>query len=472
MASTTKSFDVLLAEFRTVLRAINRRLDTSDNSLAKDFLLTPYSVGAKGIHDQIVVARNLHILSQISGFDLDNEATNYGLERSPGTYSSVTLNFYATTLPTTDVVIPAGTSVQTSESAFITATRFSTIADVRISVLSMATYYSYDRDRYEFSAYAECDSIGTGGNVGSETITKIVGTVATISGVTNLLAASGGTDSESDDDLRERIRLAKTGRDLNTVNGLRAFIKGLGFVDAYPVRTEDADAERATGVDAFVIDTSATAVNETFSYSPAKQKYYFTNRPVRSVTAVIAAIAGTLSTTEYDVFIDATSTVRRSVYAADYIEIRLAAGLAAGEPFTVTYTYAENIVTAQNELGLVTNKVLTADVLLKKAYPLSFYINATLTLFANSDGPTTRAKVKNALAQFLSEYRLGQNLQKSDIVIVLQQGYGDFPVVSVDAVVISSYYLQDEFGTVYNAVDETIEVGDKYYVVYGSATIV
>jgi hypothetical protein len=472
MASTTKSFDVLLAEFRTVLRAINRRLDTSDNSLAKDFLLTPYSVGAKGIHDQIVVARNLHILSQISGFDLDNEATNYGLERSVGTYSSVTLNFFATTLPTTDVVVPAGTSVQTSESAFITATRFSTISDVRISVSSMATYYSYDRDRYEFSVFAQCDSIGIGGNVGSETITKLVGSVATVSGVTNLLAASGGTDSESDDDFRERIRLAKTGRDLNTVNGLRAFVKGLGFIDAYPVRTEDPSAERATGVDAFVVDTSATAVNETFLYSPSKQKYYFTNRPVRSVTAVVAAIAGTLAISEYDAFIDATSPMRRSVSADDYIEIRLSAGLAAGEPFTVTYTYAENIVTAQNTLSLVTNKILTADVLLKKAYTLYFYMNATLTLFANSDGPTTRAKVKNALAQFLSGYRLGQNLQKSDIIIVLQQGYGDYPVASVDAVVISSYYLQDEYGVVYMPTDEVIAVGDKQYIVYGSATVV
>jgi phage-related baseplate assembly protein len=133
--------------------------------------------------------------------------------------------------------------------------------------------------------------------------------------------------------------------------------------------------------------------------------------------------------------------------------------------------YSQNIANFQNTLNQNANDVLTSNVLVKRAFPLSFYINAFLTLVANADGPATRSAVKNALIQFLDNYRLGAGIQESDIIIVMQQGYGDFPVSSVDAVVINSYYLMDEFGTTYLPVASTIAVANTQYVVYGNAVL-
>jgi len=471
--ASIKTLQTLLAEIKTFLRAFNRSLDTSDNSIAKDLLLLPFSIGGKIIMGEISKVQNLHILDRLAGTDLDNEATNYKKERLTGSYATVTLTFYATTLPSSDIVIPAGTSVRTSGTSFVSPVTFTTVAEARFAVGSMPAYYSYDRSRYEFTAAAACDISGTVGNVGATFINTIVSAVSDIAGATNRTAAIGGRDEELDDDLRDRIRLAKTGRELNVVNGLRKYLKDLGFIDAYAISAEDSDAERTTGVDAFVIDTSLAAKTDTFTYDPSQPRYYFSKRPIIAASAPVAVSVGTLPASQYSVTKDSTSGRSRSTEAIDYVEISTAAALSAGETFTISYTYPETLYNSQGNFDLPENNILTADVLLKQAYPMYLYINASLTLLPNADGATVRNRVRNALSQYINEnYRLGNDIQKSDLIIVLQEGYGDYPVTSVDAVIIHSYYLRDESGNSTMPTNEIIPVNNKQYVVLGQATIV
>jgi len=467
-----KSSNVLVAELTTFLRAYNRALDTGSTSLTRDLLLTPYSVGGRLVMEQVGIARDLHILSRTTGGNLADAGGNYQLERSDGDYATVRFTFYNAQQPTTDIFIPAGTPVQTVGTSFVSSVLFNTIVDVRFPLASVDAYYSYDRARYEFTASAVCTEIGARGNIGRELITLLTGSIDQISGVTNLTASSGGIDEEDDDDDRERIKLKNTGRDLNTTDGLRGYALDSGFTDGYPIRVEDADSERSSGIDLFVIDPFSSAITETFTYQPWIYRYYLTNRPVKEVTAVSSAISGLLAAADYDIHIDETSPLRRSVNAVDYINVRLSASLPPGSTFTVTYTYSEDISNFQATLETEENNVLTADPLTKRAFPVNFFVNANLTLTVNADGPTTRNKSRNALSQFLATFRLSDDIQKSDIIIVLQQGYGDFPVDSVDSVIINSYYLQDESGTIMLPVDEVIAVGPSQYVIFGGATLI
>ena len=466
-----KTKETLLDELRRFLRIYNRSIDTGDNSLTKDLILLPYSIGGQGIMDQITASRDLKILSKISGSDLDDLATDYGLERLTGSFATVTLTFYSTTEPTTDIVIPAGTQAETISSLFVSAMTYSTIAETRFSLNSVASRYSFDRDRYEFPTTAICNTLGLLGNVSSEYITNLTSSISGIDGVVNLTTAVGGSSSESDDDLRTRIQAAILGRDLNTVNGLKLYAMSLGFTGAYPVRSDSSESERNTGVDVFCINNSSDVQEDTFMYDPSQAVYYFSKRPILTVTAVVGSSLGTLSPSQYSINVDNTSTYRRSIYATDYIRINAGTGIPYGEQITVTYTYAPLIVNAQSTLDLNENKVLTADVVLKRAYPLYLYINATLNLKANADGPSTRNSVRNAISQLLNTYRLGDDIQKSDLIVVCQEGYGDFPIYSVDAVVINSYYLVDEFGVTYLPSNEIISVNRKQYAIVGATTI-
>jgi len=467
-----KSFSTILAEIKTFIRAYNRMLDTGDTSLSKDLILTPFSIGGRVIMEQVGVARDLHVLSRLTGSDLDNEGTNYGLERSLGTYASGTLTFYSTTVPTSDISIPAGTQARTTGTSFASPIFFGTIADTTFPLASVSAYYSYDRARYEFPVPALAVQLGESGNVGAETLVMSVSPISGINGVANLIATSGGNGLESDEDFRDRIALKIAGRNLNTVNGLRAFARASAFIDAYAIRVEDADSERSTGVDLFVVDPFFSAATDTFTYTTSTERYYLANTPVDAVTSVVSAVVGAIGADDYDVHIDNASPLRRSVHASDYLTIRASASIPTGTAFTVTYTYSENIANFQNSLEQDANNVLTSSVLVKRAYELQLYMNISLTMVTNSDGPTTRQRVKNALIQFLDTYRMGTNIQKSDLIIVIQQGYGDFPINTVDAVVINSWYLQDEFGNTYNPVDDTITVDKTKYARYGSATVV
>ena len=464
-----KSLQSILSELKVHLRARARSLDVSENSLINDLVFIPLSVGGKIIMDQVNTVKNLHILSTLSGADLDNEGSNYGLERITGRKATVSLTFYSNSRPLIDVVIPAGTQSNTAGTPFVSPVVFSVDADTRFSVVDMDSYYSHDRGRYEFTATATCVDEGSLGNLSSSLINSMSAGISNIYGVTNLTASTNGQDVESDDDFRERIRLAATGRNRNVSNGLKSYLRGFGFVDVNIVRSGDTDAERATGVDAFVVDSTSSTVSESFVYNIAQQRYYFSSRPVLSVASVYSDIDGTLSASQYSVNIDSSSPMRRSVHGQDYIEF--VNTLSPGSTITVAYTYNSFIYQSQQTLELPENKILTTDVLLKRAYPMYLYLNASLTLKARADGPTARNKCKSALGEFLATYRLGTDIQKSDLVLVLQQGYGDYPIETVDAVVINSYYCYDEFGNTYYPVNEVISLGDKQYAVYGQVTV-
>ena len=223
--------------------------------------------------------------------------------------------------------------------------------------------------------------------------------------------------------------------------------------------------------DALVLAPTHRTFGESVAYYAAIGKYYFTNHPVKDVTSVVSVL-GPVSSADYSVTIDNTTQVRRSALAADYIVVYVSAGIPDGTAFDVTYTYSQSIANFQNTLNQDANRILTSDPLVKRAYPLEFFANAALTLVANADGPSTRQRVKNALIQYFGNYRMNNKVQESDLIIVMQQGYGDFPVNAVDAVVINSWYLKDEFGTVYTPVADTVLVGKTQYAVYGSAILV
>ena len=465
-----KTNTTILSELRTFLKAYSRLLDTSSNSIINDFILTPLSIGGDLVFAELEKVKNMFLLSQQTSSDLELEATNYKLRRSTGTSATVNITFYSETAPSADVTISQGTRINSVGTTAFPSVVFITDSEYQIIAAAASSFYSFDRGRYEYTVPCTANTVGSSHNLGAETIVRLTGSIEGIDGVTNLLASSGGEDSESNEDLRQRIQKVKTGRDINTVNGLQLYIETLNFSGAYPIRVEDPDAERASGIDIFAIDSYSIAESESFVYRAGTPRHYFEKAPVRSVTAVSSAFSGALGSTQYSVNIDNTTQLRRSAYAQDYIEMT-GLGIPDGDTITVVYTYAADVNQTQSTLELEENNVLTAEVLIKRAFPLYLRLNASLTLKSNADGPITRSRARNSIIQYLATFRLGDPIQKSDLVVVLQEGFGDYALTTVDAVTISSYYLEDEFGTTYAPVAETIEVTNKQYVVFGRAVL-
>ena len=110
-----------------------------------------------------------------------------------------------------------------------------------------------------------------------------------------------------------------------------------------------------------------------------------------------------------------------------------------GDTVEITYLYNTDINTLQTYSDQTTTSVVGADVLIKNGYQAKFYLDLVINIFSQYDFATVKTKVENALIQYISSLRLGDDLQLSDLIVVAQTGLGtDYTIVEVDSIDINT----------------------------------
>ena len=142
---------------------------------------------ALGIQSEWVLDQSFPQTAQ--GIYLDRHGEMRGLSRRPATRAVGTLRFTVELPPVADVTIPAGTVCMTAEEV-----RFATLTS---TVLAAGTLQA--------EAPAEAVAGGAAGNVGPGEIQILTACPVAVTGCTNPAAFAGGSDAESDEELRERI---------------------------------------------------------------------------------------------------------------------------------------------------------------------------------------------------------------------------------------------------------------------------
>lgn len=127
-----------------------------------------------------------------SGEYLDYLASQRGLSRKQPQKSKGQLTFKITEPKAHAIIIPKDTVVATADSEPV---RFVTLVDKEISAGQLSA-----------SVYAEAEKAGSSGNINLNKAVIAVSVPAEIESVTNSVRFSGGEDTESDDELRERIK--------------------------------------------------------------------------------------------------------------------------------------------------------------------------------------------------------------------------------------------------------------------------
>lgn len=126
-----------------------------------------------------------------TGKQLEYHAAERGLSRKPAAAASGVLTFSRKTALWYDVKIPAGTLCATSGDG---AVQYETGAD---AVLQLG--------RTSVDVPASAQAAGTGGNTEAGTVCVMLTVPSEIESVTNAQAFTGGSDAESDEDLRARL---------------------------------------------------------------------------------------------------------------------------------------------------------------------------------------------------------------------------------------------------------------------------
>lgn len=123
-----------------------------------------------------------------TGQNLDRLVAILGIRRKRATKATGTVTFSRSAPATSDIIIPAGTRVAADESVVFQTTEEVVLQQGQTSV----------------DAAIEAVEPGSQGNVAANTITKLVDPVSGIESVNNASPTSGGSDTESDEELRYR----------------------------------------------------------------------------------------------------------------------------------------------------------------------------------------------------------------------------------------------------------------------------
>lgn len=161
-------------------------------------------------------------LDTMSGVALEQFVGIFGFGRLQGTYSTGVVTFSLGYTATQDMQIPSGTQVYIPSTTSVgTGTLF--YNTTQTVVISQGTS--------SVDAPAQCTVIGSQGNAPSNTITGF-GTGTGAAMVTNLAPFANGTDTESDDHLRQRFKATI----FRNIAGTQDFYTGMMLQSTYTTR--------------------------------------------------------------------------------------------------------------------------------------------------------------------------------------------------------------------------------------------
>jgi len=162
--------------------------------------------------DNYLVSNQLDVNSK-SGQDLEDFVGLFGFGRLQGHYASGVLTVTLTNAATSPMLIPVGTQFSTSPDSTNSSSSFVSTTAVTLNKGSKTV-----------SVPVQCTVVGSAGNVAANTVTTYAAGLG-IASVTNSAAMVGGTDDETDDELRARFKKTI----LRNITGTEDFYIGMAM---------------------------------------------------------------------------------------------------------------------------------------------------------------------------------------------------------------------------------------------------
>jgi len=282
--------------------------------------------------------------------DLDAIGANYGMTRLPGTQATGTLTLrirnYTTSSPI--ITVNAGTTVSTLSTSSSPAVSFSTTATITFTPSLAPSYYNPSSGFYEQSVGIICQTVGTVGNVGVNTITSLTGPGIGIDAVTNTTPTFGGSNTESNTAFASRIQIKLEGNSVGTPNGIISLIDtNPNVIQSILVGPNDPALlrnEYGGSANVYIRGSIPVTITETFTYTAAgSQTYTLLNQPalsVGSVTGIVNSLPYTfVPGTDYNFILNPNNLYGGSVDSGSYITFDVSTAFTittVGLPFTVT----------------------------------------------------------------------------------------------------------------------------------------
>ena len=180
----------VVAQMRASLTLTEPNLDTTVGTSVRKILDVVGEVAAAGYADRYLLDYQYDVDTK-SGADLDDFATRFGFTRLAARRGTGTVTFERSAA-TTSTIIPIGTQLATDDSIPVT------VATIVPAVMLQGDL--------SISVPAQALNGGAGGNIAANSLRLRVTPLDGVGSFTNLTAFTGGADSESDAQLRDRFK--------------------------------------------------------------------------------------------------------------------------------------------------------------------------------------------------------------------------------------------------------------------------
>lgn len=465
MSMIPRTFNQVVQRLIAEMLAARPEANLTIGTLARDVMIDVPAWEFADLYEALEDVQDGQSINTATGDALDALLENFSLKRKNATRSTGTVWFRRTTAPTSDLLVAIGTRVSTASTATSVAQEFATKESVVMLASEASTYWNEDAEVYEIEINIEAVEAGSDGNVGAGLITVLSG-VAEFTSVYNSKPTTGGTDQEGDDNFRLRGLTVLSGNAIGSADGYKTLVEQQADVIASAVVTPNADEgvriQDGGGADIYIRTETTGETTDSYAYSYGEVRRYFTTKPLLRVSSVKADGSYLVPGLDYVVDYN-TGVYSRSVYSPD--RLRWLLPRATGETIEITYTYSLGVVNIQALLDEAGNHVVGVDILVKRAYYATVDLDATVELFSGYNATTVVSTVNNAVTAHINNLGLGDEVQQSDIVAVMEA------VDGVDSVVLpfATFTITREVSGV---VDEPDELeGESTYTETGNLAV-
>lgn len=444
------TFFEILDDLKSELTRRRPDLDVSPGTVLHDLLAT-YSFALERLYSEVdtrVLLRSLDFAANFSSEELDKFAESFGVSRTRGTHALGSVTFRMRTIPDRPIFIPSGFRVSTVKGVI-----FETLTPVTLSIDTLI--FNTRTGFYEVTVPIRCLSEGSIGNVPANSITVPEYEIVGLS-VTNYTPTSGGTDSESNSSLIERIKTKLKGSNLGTKFGylqlLRPYsteIQVIGPREKEMTRDEYGgciDIYLRSGVESLVEGETETVTSANLSELNSRG-YKMRFQPVMEVRRVtVTRTDQSGQTVIYEPSFDLVhdyGIYAKSVRAFDRVRL-IDFLLQEGDVLSIDYTFNLTVNQVQELLDRDENKIIGVDVLVRDFFVCYIRLSETapsikVTFEYRYRPEVVIDNVKRTIVDYVNTKPVGSRLSLSDLVNVIED------VEGVDYVVVENLLFERRF---------------------------
>jgi len=220
-----RSADEIILNMIELLKAIRPSADSKPGTVIRDLFIELPASQLSLLYDTVADVSDLQSLRLVSGSDLDNLLSNYGLSRKSASKSSGLALFTFSSIPASIAINKGDFIYSSGGDSFAVANGISVIPSNSNLYRSIATKYKNDldflgiSDQFAVEVTVQATTPGTAGNISKYSINST--STPGVSNATNVFAFSGGTDQEDDASFRNRGLAIFSGSSTGTSLGYR-----------------------------------------------------------------------------------------------------------------------------------------------------------------------------------------------------------------------------------------------------------